>query len=329
MQKFRVCARARSTNATLYVPPSQAPEPPLPPPRVPGRRSAPVRDQRVAGYTFRVAASNARGVWSVTPASLVIDVRPPFWRTWWFGLLAAGALGGTGIAAYRRRIAGVERARAAQEAFSRELIASQEQERVRIASELHDSLGQSLIVIGNWAAPGTSVVPPAAPGREELAEIQQAAQRAVDEVRGIAHALGTHDLEQLGLADSLEEMIERLRRSAPFEIVASLDRRDRPLPRDAETSLYRVAQEALNNVSRHAGASQVTVTLRRSPAGTVTLTIGDNGRGFDHDAVRGGFGLKDMAERVRLFAGEFALRSSPGGGTMVEVVMKSGADAAT
>ena len=263
-------------------------------------------------YTFRVAASNARGVWSDTPASLVIDVRPPFWRTWWFGLLAGGAFGSAGIAAYRRRIAGMERARTAQEAFSRELIASQEQERVRIAGELHDSLGQSLIVIatGRRSARRSSRRPHR--GTRSSRRSSRPAQRAVDEVRGIAHALGTYDLEQLGLADSLGEMIERLRRSAPFEIVATLDRLDRPLPRDAETSLYRVAQEALNNVSRHAGASQVTVALRQSPAGTVTLTIGDNGRGFDHDAVRGGFGLKDMAERVRLFAGEFALRSSPG-----------------
>ena len=278
-------------------------------------------------YTFRVAASNARGVWSPEPASLVIDVRPPYWRTWWFGLLATAGVAAAGVAWYRRRIAGMERARAAQEAFSRALIASQEKERGRIASELHDSLGQSLIVICNWAALGSSVVAPASPGREELEEIGQAARRAVDEVRGIAHALGTHDLEELGLAESLGEMIERLRRSAPFEIVAELEPLDRALPREAETSLYRVAQEALNNVSRHAGASRVTVTLRQTPAGAVTLTISDNGRGFDQEAARAGFGLKDMAERVRLFAGEFALRSSPGSGTTVEVVMKGGADA--
>jgi signal transduction histidine kinase len=119
-----------------------------------------------------------------------------------------------------------------------------------------------------------------------------------------------------------------VRRSSQFDVVTDLPVREQILPRDAAASLYRVAQEAMNNIVRHAGATKVTLTLRRSPPSLVTLTVTDNGKGFDPDAARAGFGLRDMAARVRLFDGELSLRSSRGVGTTIEVRMKGGGDEA-
>ena len=102
-------------------------------------------------YTFHVIAANSDGVWNTEGKQLQVIVLPPFYRTWWFRTLAAIGLAGLATFAWRYRIVQLERARAAQQAFSRQLISSQESERKRIAAELHDSLGQRLVVIKNLA----------------------------------------------------------------------------------------------------------------------------------------------------------------------------------
>src|SRR5213078_4825238 len=94
---------------------------------------------------------NRDGVWNETGAAIRITVVPPFWRTWWFVAAAALALVLGIYLIYQRRISQLKRAHRAQEEFSRQLIESQEGERKRIAAELHDSLGQGLLVIKNWA----------------------------------------------------------------------------------------------------------------------------------------------------------------------------------
>lgn len=105
-------------------------------------------------YTFRVTAANRDGIWNSEGATLRLIVRPPFWRMWWFILLAALCVAGLIFLIYERRVARLKRARATQEAFSRQLIDSQENERKRIAAELHDSLGQNLLIIKNRALLG-------------------------------------------------------------------------------------------------------------------------------------------------------------------------------
>src|SRR5262249_35984961 len=102
-------------------------------------------------YVFRVVAANSDGVWNMEGQSLRIIVAPPLYRTWWFIALAAAGAAGLLWFAWRRRVAQFKRAQAAQQAFARQLIESQESERKRIAAELHDSLGQNLLIIKNRA----------------------------------------------------------------------------------------------------------------------------------------------------------------------------------
>ncbi len=116
------------------------------------RRSAFYSHPPPGSYTFRVIAANSDGVWNKTGQSLAILVLPPFYRSWWFvGLLLTGVTGAAAFA-WQYRVSHLQRAYAAQQSFSRQLIASQERERKRIAAELHDSLGQQLLIIKNWAA---------------------------------------------------------------------------------------------------------------------------------------------------------------------------------
>jgi signal transduction histidine kinase/ligand-binding sensor domain-containing protein len=285
------------------------------------RRAAYFSHLSPGDYTFRVIAANADGVWNETGAKVRITVVPPFWRTWWFLTLVALVSAGVIFSAWRFREAHLERIQRAHEDFARQLIASQEKERKRIAGELHDSLGQSLVIIRNWAMLGASQVDPGAPAREELDEIDAVASRSIGEVREIAYNLGPYHLERLGFEKSIRDMVTRVAKASGIAITAELDPLDGALGSDSAMSVYRIAQEALNNVVKHSGASEAKVRLTREAAG-VRLAVADNGRGFDHH-VHGhsGFGLNGMAERVRLLGGTLSIRSAPGEGTTVETLL--------
>jgi signal transduction histidine kinase/ligand-binding sensor domain-containing protein len=276
-------------------------------------------------YTFRVIAANADGRWNETGANLRVTIVPPFWRTWWFLTLAALGVAAAIAAAWRLRELQLQRRNAAQQAFARQLIASQEAERKRIAGELHDSLGQSLVIIRNWAMLGACRFETDPEAREELDEINAVASRTINEVREIAYNLGPYHLERLGFENSVRDMVRRVAQASGVAISTELEPLDGALSRDTELSLYRIAQEALNNVVKHSQASEAQVVLKREGGG-VRLIVEDDGRGFDTHAPpdhsgKPGFGLNGMSERVRLLGGTLSIRSAPGQGTTVETFL--------
>ena len=274
-------------------------------------------------YRFTVVAANTDGVWNQEGASVAVVVVPPFWRTWWFRAVVAAALAAAAVALYRRRVGRFERAHAAREAFSRRLIETQE-ERRRIAAELHDSLGQDLILIKNWALLGLGAVAEGGPTAEQLREISDTAAQALGEVREIAYNLGPYQLERLGLTRSIEDMLEKVASSSGIRFPADIAHLDGALPRESEINLYRVVQEAVNNAVKHSGASEAALTIA-SDARQLRVTLRDDGKGFDPEAhyrvqaaVRG-FGLAGMAERVRLLGGTWEIRSAPNAGTSIDI----------
>jgi signal transduction histidine kinase/ligand-binding sensor domain-containing protein len=282
-------------------------------------------------YTFTVMGANSDGIWNPTGASMAITVVPPFWRTWWFtalvGLSVTISAGGTVWGVWTYRVAQLRRTGRLQEAFARQLITSQEAERARIAGELHDSLGQHLVIIRNWSVLGAQQLDPGAPAQAKLDLITTTASQAIAEVRQIAHDLGPYHLERLGLAGTLTDMIRRVAEASSISVTTDLEQYDGTLPGDTEINLYRIAQEALNNVMKHAQATTLHVALKQEGA-RVRLTIADNGAGFAPDAAANtgqgsgpGFGLTSIAERVRLLRGTLTVRSSPGQGTTLEVVL--------
>ena len=279
-------------------------------------------------YTFTVMGANSDGLWNETGASLAITVVPPFWRTWWFtglsGLSVIVGAGGFVWGAWTYRVAQLRRTAAQQEAFARQLITSQEAERARIAGELHDSLGQHLVIIRNWSQLGADQLDPQAAAREELDLIKTTASQAIAEVREIAYNLGPYHLERIGLAGALDDMIRRVAEATSIEVTTELDQCEGALARDSELNLYRIAQEALNNVMKHAQATTLNVALKHEGA-KVRLTIVDDGAGFAAEATATrsapGFGLANIAERVRLLRGTLTVRSAPGAGTTLDVVL--------
>jgi signal transduction histidine kinase/ligand-binding sensor domain-containing protein len=272
-------------------------------------------------YTFRVMASNNDGVWSTQDATIRIVVIPPFWRTWWFLSLALLSFFAITFLAYRRRILKLKRANAAQQAFSRQLIESQESERKRIAAELHDSLGQQLLVIKNRALLALHTSESRAEAVGELNEISDAASQALDEVREIAYNLRPFQLDQLGLTKAIESMLKKVSHASGIGFSTMIDLIDDLYSKEAEINIYRIVQESANNIVRHSGATEAEVEIKRDAHGVV-IRIHDNGKGFAQDPLishqRGaGLGVAGISERARILGGKHQVRSAPGEGTTI------------
>ncbi len=274
-------------------------------------------------YVFRVIAANSDLVWSQEGAALAIEVLPPFYLTWWFLSLASLAAVAAAYLAWRRRVAHLEQAHATQLAFSRQLIESQEAERKRMAAELHDSLGQHLLVIKNRAAMGVRAASDRTQAfdhaREQFDEITASASQAIDEVRQIAYNLRPLNLERLGATSVIEELIEKISSVSGIQFSADITPLEGSLTPDGAIHLYRIVQESVNNIVKHGQASKANVEIWRE-GGDIHVTISDNGRGFNPEApARRGLGLTSIAERVRMLGGTHTLVSAPGRGTTLTI----------
>jgi signal transduction histidine kinase len=290
-------------------------------------------------YTFRVIAGNGDGVWNTTGSNIALRIVPAFYQTWWFVVFLATAAATLGFAIHDRRVQILTRAKAAQEAFSRRLIESQEAERKRIAAELHDSLSQTLVVIKNRALLSLQTPDDHRRAFDQMDEIAEAATDAIDEVKEIAYNLRPFHLDRLGLTAAIDAMLATVADAHGLRIVKDLAPLDDVFPKDEEINIYRIVQEGVTNIVKHAAATEVKVTIARDArdAGTVTLAIEDNGQGFagattaaaaamagtgtGTGAGKGGFGLQGMAERARLFGGEPIVQSVPGQGTTIRLTL--------
>jgi signal transduction histidine kinase len=275
-------------------------------------------------YIFKVIAANSDGVWNTNGKSLPIIVLPAFYQTWWFLTLASLIAAGAVIFAWRYRVTQLEGAHAVQQAFSRQLIASQEAERERVAAELHDSLGQSLLIIKNRAVLARNSFDDAEAAREQLDEISAAASHAVGEVREISYNLRPYQLDRFGLTKTLQAACDRASKSSGICFLTELDTIDGLFSKETEINIYRIVQEAINNILKHSQATEAALTVRRR-GGEVCLTVRDSGQGFSSVALNtgaaapGGFGLFGMAERVRMLGGTYDVASAPREGTTVTI----------
>lgn len=269
-------------------------------------------------YTLKILAANSDGVWS--PAvSLPIRVRPYWWQTMW--VRAAAVLLGLTLlwAAYQRRVSALNRRRAEQDAFARRLLESQEAERKRIAYELHDGIGQTLVVIKNRALLGMDAGGDPALVTH-LTEISTAAGSAIDEVRKVAYGLRPYQLDRLGVTRALQSLVEQSAAASGLTLTADIDELDGLLTKNDEVNVYRIVQEAVSNTVRHARARNGRVTVGVSQH-AIDIRIQDDGAGFDPVGQDGGLGLAGMAERARILGGHMTVRSSPGQGTTIQVVL--------
>jgi signal transduction histidine kinase len=227
---------------------------------------------------------------------------------WMAGLMA----GGIENARLHRMLAQRE---AAMERFAERIVVAQETERRRLAGEIHDGISQRVVSLSfhlSAAADAVSTKPDVA--AHEIAEAQSLAEAALDETRFAIAGLHPPVLDDLGLAASLESLAA----SIP-QLEVHAETRPCDLPPHVATSVYRIAQEALQNVVKHAGATKARLRLL-THGDTITLEVEDDGKGFVQKTHnQAGYGLPGMRERAELLGGTLEVKSYPAQGTLLRL----------
>jgi PAS domain S-box-containing protein len=211
-------------------------------------------------------------------------------------------------------------------ALTHRVVQVQEAERGRVALELHDNITQNLCaVLPRWAALASKLPAHEKASRGEVMKLSQMLGQTVEEVQRIVRNLRSSVLDELGLVPALRAICTEFADRTGVSLKLACKPLTARLPAEGELALYRILQNALENVERHARARHVTVRLRQRAF--VQLTINDDGIGFDpeHHAARqkgmGGLGLLSMRERATYVGGDFKIKSVRGAGTEIEVLI--------
>ena len=280
-------------------------------------RTAVYTDLPPGAYRFQVQASNSDGVWNEAGVSLGFRVPPPIHGRPWFYALVALALVPIGLGVYRLRVARL-----------RAQYAGMFAERNRVARELHDTILQGMTGIGlQLHAIRDHLKRAPEQSQLELEELQQTVLRCLEETRRVVWDLRGREERPGDLGPALVRFARRQFKDSRAVCEVEVEGTPRHLPHVVENELFRIAQEGLRNASAHAGASRVDVRLAYRPA-EVALTIRDDGRGFaaeeagDGARARGHFGLAGLQERAQQIGARVDVRSTPGKGTTVEVVVQ-------
>jgi len=202
-----------------------------------------------------------------------------------------------------------------------QLLTAQEAERKRLARELHDDLSQRLAGLAMEAEMLQQQMSSQGANAVRLKEMKDKLVTLSIDVHAMSRRLHPSILDDLGLPDAIASECARFQKQDAIAVNFRSENITKEIPPDVAVCLYRIAQEGLRNISKHAGATEVTISLV-GKNDTIQLTIMDNGNGFDPDRVRGkqGLGLNSMKERAHLIGGSFHIKSKPGQGTEIEVL---------
>jgi two-component system, NarL family, sensor histidine kinase UhpB len=219
-------------------------------------------------------------------------------------------------ASFRRML---QRIDAERRRSGRLVLRAQEEERRRLARDLHDEVNQALTaILLRLEALGQAAPPELG---DEVGELKKLVNRAMEELLQLARQLRPSALDDHGLFSAILGHARRFSADTGIKTDVSTEGEHAMLEMDQEIAVYRIAQEALNNVAQHAGAEHVEIDLAAERGGGVHLRVRDNGRGFDPTHQNGGLGLGGMAERARLVGGRLDIRSVPGEGTELVLVV--------
>jgi signal transduction histidine kinase/ligand-binding sensor domain-containing protein len=273
-------------------------------------------------YRFRVTASNNSGVWNDTGAFLDFSVAPAYYQTTWFAALSTTALIALVWGGHRVRLRIVEKHRREISALNERLMKAQEQERIRIAGELHDGVMQDMLAVTMMLGTAKRRIPDNSEAKGTIDRAQQKLIQAGTDIRQLSHELHPPLLQDAGLPGAVHAYCEQFSTACGIPVACDADESAGELSRGAALALFRIVQEALGNAAKHAAARRITVRLTRSES-VVTLTVSDDGVGFDASrfASGGGLGLIMMRERAGQLNGTFEFESAPTRGTTLRVVI--------
>ncbi len=269
-------------------------------------------------YIFKVKCENRDGIPSKKVTVLSIYIRPPWWFTWWAYACYVLFAGSMLYVLYRNRIHQLEIKQATQIKI---MVATQEEERKRISRDLHDDVGTKLSALKLFIS---SLHRKAKKSKDE--EIQSLAEsseqfiiEAVQDVRRLLLNLSPALLEEFGYTTAVEALVNKINETKEIHFSLVVFGMKERLQKDYELALYRITQELINNVLKHANAKQVSLQIGYRDE-KVVLMIEDDGKGFDVHAHKDGYGLHNLEARTKLLQGIMSiLDSQPGKGTSVLV----------
>jgi signal transduction histidine kinase len=276
-------------------------------------------------YLFTLRASNNNGVWNEKGITIAVTIAPPFWQTWWFKLIAIFTFFPLVIYLYKRRTNQLKRKAKLQQDFSKQLIDFQEEEKKRIALELHDGIGQNLLIITNRAQIGL-MNESADNMKVQLTSINETASESISEIRNITQHLHPTLLDKIGLTKTLQAMIHKFEGSSSVSFSISIGDIDELFSVENEVNIYRIVQEGINNIIKHADAKQTVISILKKET-TLTIKIQDDGKGMEDIKLKNflssseGFGLRSLKERVKYLNGIFSIDSQAGSGTKLTITI--------
>lgn len=207
--------------------------------------------------------------------------------------------------------------------LSHKTVQHQEEERRRVSRELHDGINQLLVSVKYRLETAMTNIPTTESAHESLAKGGEVLNRAIQEVRRISHDLRPSVLDDLGLLAALNQLLDDFGERSGIAMDVDIQPSQSDISEEVATTLYRIVQEALSNIEKHAQATRLTLSLQEDAEG-LFLCISDNGVGIGEKNAyaRRGIGLRNMRERVEFLGGEFEVSSRPGSGTWIMASFK-------
>ena len=279
-----------------------------------GNNSTAVFGNMPAGnYTFRLKAVSPFGVWST--ATYSFKVLPPWWATWWAYSFYALLVGSAAYMTYRNRIQGLKRK---QDEQIKAMVATQEEERKRISRDLHDDVGTKLsalkLFISALHEKATET------NNEEMKSLtissEQFITEAVQDVRQMLQNLSPVVLEEFGYTTAVEGLVNKINESKQIHFDLVIFGMRQGMQKEYDLALYRITQELINNVLKHAEAKHVSLQIGHRDE-KIILMIEDDGKGFDISSYKDGYGLRNLEARTKLLHGVMTIDSHSGKGTSV------------
>lgn len=258
-------------------------------------------------YVFRVKGANNDGVWNEKGASIRVSIRPPWWQTNWFRLLAAIGLvvvAGVSVRLYTR-----EKLRR-QHGELKRVLQAQEEERQRLAADLHDDLGGTLSAIKGQLETARQF-------NQDLAQPIDLMEMAIRDLRHISHNLMPPEFAKLGLTEAIRETVRRVEAGSGLSFLFITHGEERRLDHETELTIYRIATELIHNTIKHAKARQVTIQLLFFPH-CISLLVEDDGRGYllSERMSQAGIGLRNIRSRVTYLRSTLQVDSGERGTTI-------------
>jgi len=277
------------------------------------RRYAAYTNLNPGNYTFKVRAANNDGYWNNNGISVAVIIEPPYYMTWWFRMIIGSLIAAMMAYGYRKRVAVLKSETAAEQKFAKQLIESQEAERFRIASELHDGLGQNLLTIINRSKMALKKSINHTP-EQQLIAISETAQESIEEVRRISRNLHPYQISSIGLTKTIHATINNLSEASGLNTVIEIDNLDNLFSPEYEINIFRIIQEGFNNIIKHSKATEARLIIRKLP-GSVSVQIEDNGIGMKPDQLQAvlstskGLGLLSIRQRLSYLEGVLSINS--------------------